>query len=91
MTKVREARQPTLHIEIHEEDWVESLAENLRVCLSQQKKGTSPLKLWYKQKSRRLQLELKKSATILVDEALIQTLQEMAGVSKVQLIYSRGR
>ena len=91
LTKVREARQPTLHIEIHEEDWVESLAENLRVCLSQQRKGTSPIKLWYKQKSTRLQLQLKKNATLFVDEAFIQTLQEIAGVSKVQLVYSRGR
>ena len=89
LAKVREARQPSLHIEMHEVDWEDSLAENLRLCLGQQKKGYSKLVLWYQQKKNKIKLYMKHHPKIHIDEESMQALQDIKGVSKVYLEYTQ--
>ena len=88
LAKVREAKSPTLHIEMHEVDWEEKLAQNLRTALSQQKKGHSKFVLWYKQKERKIQIHMRNSPKIKIDEESMQALQDIKGVSRVYLMYS---
>ena len=88
LSQIRAAKQPMLHIELHEQDWTDRLAENLKICLGQQKKGPCKVVIWYIQKGVRLRLNMRNPLRMVVDDACMHTIQAIRDVAGVYLSYS---